>query len=395
MLSLDADLADWLEHLDPKAAEQVRAASRRALARFSAGELDAAGLYSLWAGDGARVLANIAEVIWSQKVEAQWRYGRRNPAAVPRAVSEVLTPLMAGRAHVSEDGVVHDGAGEQIGQVSLSAYRPEVATVDAAVLFARDLNLLGSVRGHRLIRLLTLRVHQQWLAQEDDWRVVEFSSGLKGLQEAIRCQDSSNDRLRALLGAGQFAMFAHPHVVLGGLWTWEEHRGGPGRPGCVRMTVGTALAPTLATRMKREGGSSLQAREARRLVPELQYEPPLRGVSERSQGAAWTLARRFVVHLVNKRRTLHREGTVLISEEDWLRLAHEAGLPRNLLPRVRHMWAAGESDDAPALLHEPERGHFTLADPHALEREFIRLGGKTDLDASDRARAGHHRTART
>jgi len=97
-------------------------------------------------------------------------------------------------------------------------------------------------------------------------------------------------------------------------------------------------------------------------------------VENRSQGAAWTLHRLALVELVDNAEELHRTGTVAIAPQRWRELAQEARLPGDTVTRLLDSWVTGD-DKTPALLVEPERGRWTLADTHKAEREFIADSG--------------------
>jgi hypothetical protein len=167
-------------------------------------------------------------------------------------------------------------------------------------------------------------------------------------------------------------------------------RGNATRLGVLRIVVCDALAPGLAVQLSQNKDSSLIARTARRLVPELRAEPPVLAVNERLHGPAWTLHRLALVELVDRAEELHAHGMIEINAARWRRLATEAKLPADKLPRLLDSWRTGDAH-APPLLVEPEPGRFTLADPHAAERDFIAEGGRRRTEGREAGRKGKQR----
>lgn len=379
MLAIEADLAAWLADTFDQGnlAALLTTAARERWTAYTGGELDALGLFALWADGGAELWAFVAGELWRERVAELWARTRTHRAAVVRAVAmDTLLPVMTRQAGLPglDDGTVRDKLGRELGKI---------ATVDVVTLDAvrRGLNVMGNVTGHRLVKFLVHTVHDQAEALHADPRAVELVGGWSALADALQYTTRDFDELRLLLQAGQHVEWTHKALQIGGLWTWSERRGGPGRPGYVRLIVGDALAPGLAGRMADGGGTSRLATMARRLVPELRHEPPVSAVRLPDQGKAWTLSRLVTVELVDRAEELHRDGAIDIGAARWRELATQAGLPLAELHRLRDSWQSGD-DKAPALLVETG-GRVTLAEPHAAERDFIadagrrRSGGRT------------------
>lgn len=388
MLALDADLADWLLRIDEEKNEEQRDDARGRLAEYRESKRTAAALFARWLDGGA--LRAAARALWRTSVAALWeRQSTRSSPAVIRAVAaDRLIPAMAKQTQYLpgfDDGAIRDTRGRELGRIA------EVATLDVGLLdqVRMGLDLLGSVPAHRLIRELVHRVHDQWEASDVDARTVDFEGGWSALAQAIRDQSSGHDRLRAILEAGQHVAWTHPAIgTIGGLWTWRAWRGNQTRPGCVRITVGDALAPGLAAMLADTGNTSDAARKARRLVPELRGDLPVDGVRDRDQGKAWTLHRLALIELVDRSTELATEGSVAIAPTRWRQLANDASFPIDTLPRLLDVWQRGDNK-APPLLRETEPGRFTLADTHAAERAFIEASGKARIQGRENARKGN------
>jgi hypothetical protein len=223
---------------------------------------------------------------------------------------------------------------------------------------------------------------------------VDFVGGWDGFARDLGLTSRHhNQQARDVLRLGQHIEWAarHGHAG-GGWWTWTYKRGSRAGPGRVRVVLGDMLLPGYAVEMKYTAASRARlTREARRLVPELRHEPPLSAVEGGLEGPGLLLQRLFMLALVDGSDELARKGTVQIPEDEWQRLATDAGLPRERLMRVLESWCNGD-DKAPALLERNGWG-FTLASEHSLELEFLveqgqrRIDGLNDRSTKSRKKA--------
>ena len=109
------------------------------------------------------------------------------------------------------------------------------------------------------------------------------------------------------------------------------------------------------------------------------------GARDRDQGPIWTLHRLMLVELGDYAEELAQGGSVTITSERWRELAKTAGVPLSIVDRTLDAWVAGEDEKAPALLERTGKGEWTLAEPHAPEREFIAAGGAKRAKGRKRA----------
>ena len=250
----------------------------------------------------------------------------------------------------------------------------------------RGLELFGSVVGNRLLKSLVLRSHEQQERGDPFALRVRYAGGWAGLADALGFKDKNTAPLVHLAEAGAAVVWATAYARGMALWALAVTRGNHLRPGEVAFTLNTPLAPGYAAELASEKNNSRPARMARRLVPELRYEPPTGAVRANEAGAVWTLHRRFLLELVDRAEEMVTQGGVALSSEDWRRFALEVGLPVATLPKVLDSWRAGESAAAPALLAELEPGLWTLADAHDLERRFLHEAGERRLKGREHGR---------
>lgn len=317
----------------------------------------------------------MVRAVWARIKAERARARSSRPAVVRATMADVLLPVMSrqGTLPTLDDGRVLDGKRRELGRIALVSARMTNEGV------RRGLELFGSVVGNRLLKSLVLRSHEQQERGDPFALRVRYAGGWAGLAEALGYQAKDTTSLLHLAEAGASVVWSTPHARGLALWALAVTRGNQRRPGEVAFTLNTPLAPGYAAELADEGSTSLVARTARRLVPELRYEPPTGAVRPNEAGAVWTLHRRFLLELVDRAEELVTLGGVALSSDDWRRFAKEVGLPPATLAKVLDSWKAGESAAAPALLIEPEPGRWALADPHDLERRFLLEAGERRL----------------
>jgi hypothetical protein len=321
--------------------------------------------------EGERFLVLLARALWADVVgPKQTLVEARRPAIVRAIAADRLLPAMTRQMGFPDldDGTVRDDKGRVLARIALTTD----ATLEAV---RRGAYALGTVTGNRLIRALIHRSHDAWNHGDHDPRRVAFEGGWSGLLEALGTTSDQHSLVKDIAKAGQCIEWETAHAKHGGLWLWSERRGTKAARGEVAFVLGDALAPGYADELARTGGNSLPARMARRLVPELRFEPPMGGARERDHGPIWTLHRLMLVEFVDHAEELAKAGSVVITDARWRELAKTAGVAMSIVDRTLAAWTEGESERAPALLEQSGKDEWTLAKPHEPERDFIAAGG--------------------
>lgn len=323
---------------------------------------------ALWADEVGPALDREAAREAAER-EAAREAARANRPAVARVfmVGEIF-PAMAYGAQHEMRGILPDGRElkDRKGR-TVARIEGEIGPV------LRGLEKFGAPVGHRLIDSLVRRAWANYEASSQDPGTVEYEGGWSGLARAIGHDPNDTATLRALAEAGQSIRWDGGLAYGGGWWTWAATRGGPGKPGRVRFNLGDPLRPAYITALElADRAHTPSSREKRRAIPILAYEPPVGALNERSHGAAWLMARLFVVALVDGAEQLHLNGGLRLDEKKWATLADGAGLPFALLSKLRDAWLTGDDPSkAPPLIKEVGGGLVTLGDAHELERIFI------------------------
>lgn len=337
--------------------------------------------------EGERFLINIGRALWAEYIaERVERSKNRRPGVVRQVWASRLLPAMSRQMELpgTDDEAIRDSKGKVIAEIALTTG----ATTEAV---RNGLFGLGTVAGNRLIRALILLSHDSWNMGEQDYRRVAFEGGWQAVAKAIGVHPKDISTLQSIAMAGQCVEWNTPYIKNNGLWTFSERRGSRLGPGEVAFVLGDAMAPGYAHRLARAKGAdrSLSARMARRLIPELRHEPPVSGARNRDHGAVWTLHRLFMQELVDGAEDLHRHGHIVLTPHKWASMAGMARLPQASLNEVLKAWAKGDSKHVPALI-DRDGDAYTLADPHSLERDFIKASGAKR--ARGRSRATKKRT---
>lgn len=306
----------------------------------------------------------IARYLLRALLPAAQREVAHRPAIARGIVHDGLLPLMARAVEVRDLKIIERNSGALVAELAPS--------VDAALAerLAQPgaLDIFGRVHAHRLINRVARTVHEQKEAGVADFRAVVFEGGFSGLRDAIGYNDSKNAGLEELLNAGAGVQFVSPTIQGRGLWTWSNTKGPKGR---LEIVAGAPMLPNF-----NEGyaGNYIDARTARRLIPVLEHEPRLDMLNPRSQGAALTLVWLMLVELRDHAEQLATSGAIRTTAARWRALAERAGLPAGLITEILDAWSA-RGGDAVQLI-ERNGAEWTLADPHALARDFIVEAGR-------------------
>ena len=362
----DALLADFLEELGAeKDAKNIREGGPQT------------PLERRWVGEERKLPAALLALVraaWQSVKAERERAKSSRPAVVRATVADVLMPVWRRQQvlPVLDDGRVLDDKGQELGRIALVS-----GSMTTHEDTRKGLELFGSVTGHRLVRSLVLRSHEQQERGDPFALRVRYEGGYEGLAEELHCS-SNKDRaaLPFMAEAGASVVWSTPYARGLALWALAVKRGNHLRRGEVAFTLNTPLAPDYARELADEGKQSRSARIARRLVPELRLEPPTGAVRPNEAGAVWTLHRRFLLECVDRAEELAALGAIVLPLADWREFAAEVGLPALTVPKVLASWRDGESELAPALIVEPEPWHFALGPAHDLEWRFLVEQGK-------------------
>lgn len=381
----DAAVAAALAVANSAAADEVVKAASVRFANYLAGSVSAADFLARWV-DGT-VLAMLAVDLADSHRSTSWQCpGAVVPALARSLVVDVLPAAGSARPIAVTADVacpIHDRCARQIGRLNLA-----VLDCDAVTAVAKGLPQFDTLAAQRLLRHLVRSASDQKALQIPDYRKVSFAHGWRGLAECIGDRRADPAALQELLYAGQSVHWTVNGYEYGGLWTFRAVRGNAHAPGLVTIVVGEALAPHFVLASEALAANTDTARKSRRLVPELRYEPPVLALRPNERGKAWLLHRRLLVEFVDRGPDLFNRGSVAISPALWTEMAREVGLPASSVSRLVDSWKSGESEEAPALVIEPQPEHYTLSAAHDVELGFILEGARRRIQGRKAAEIG-------
>lgn len=328
-------------------------------------------------------LRYLADVLWLDRVSAAFEVERERieremshrPALARGLVHDNLLPMLARRVEVRGEQIIARDGGAVVAHIAPSI------NAGLALRLADALDVFGRVHAHRLINHLVRTVHEQKEAGVTDFRALEFEGGFSRLRDVIDYTLGKNDDLEDLLDAGSCLQFVVPDGQGAGLWTWWATRAARGRKASLRIVVGDPLLPNFNEVYK---GNASDPRLARRLIPVLEHEPRLDMLHTKHQGPALTLVWLMLVELRDNAEQLATSGAIRTTTARWRDLAERAGLPAGRVAEVLEAWSA--RDSATPQLIERSGAEWTLAEPHALARDFIVEAGRRMNEGKENGR---------
>ena len=328
-----------------------------------------ASLFSMWLGETGKISEitsirnrGFARVVWLHVVRPGIEKAHKKPASLVRAV-------FADTIAFHSRGQDFDSKTKNLtfeGRRLASIIDP---SIDLDVI-ERGLSLLGSVLSHRLLRWQVHTGHDQYMAGLPYANVLEIDGGWSALAKQLGFKEKDIPDLKKLIYAQAHFRFDFPDGSKGNLVQYNERPAMGQDRARLTITLGTPLLPSFVHGLPKRTTD-------RKLVPYPKEPPPLFG-RPNEHGQQLTMSLAFVAELRERASELATNGTVQLTQDDWIRMADRSQLPRKLIVPVLETWESGDTRSRPFIVKEGT-DRFTLSDAHLAEREFLIEAGQMEI----------------
>lgn len=366
---LDEALAVLLEGIGERGKEAAESVRRTRKSRRERGER--------WRpyADPLRVPRALARALWADEVAHRARKHVALARVVHSKVVEILRPgLEVREGHIiDKDGIQH--------MLFTKQQALDVPTVEMGViprLLSRGVELLGSVNAHRVVRHLAVAGHQQVQMDKADARVLTYFGGWSAFAAAAKVPES--EEARAIIVALAHGTFTLGDGTKGNLLSYTDRRGGPGKPGFVRVTIGDILLPHFTHSL--DQGKQRSAIENRQLVPVVDFAPFYGKKNHHAAQASFQM--RLMARFRAAAGEMVRTGWVRIERHEMESMARDSFLPDDVLDKVLDLWTQDGPKGPAFLVRDGDR--YNLAEHFAPARAFLEAAGRMSRGRSQGGR---------
>lgn len=316
----------------------------------------------------------LAEVLWEDKCSRLWQREASGHPAVARPIIDKMI-VVAGshknKKFVEKEGeiICYDRSGDPI--LTAPAVDPNMIS-----LFKEGVRGLSSLTGHKMLRWQVNAGFERWASGETDPRLIKIDGGYSKIAELIRCANKRDiATVREILHAQAHGYFTFPDGSRGNMITLRiEERHKNQEPSKIHIVLGDMLLPEYVCQLKRSD---------KLLVP-IGDLPPLHG-SPNSHASQAQLQLLVFQEFSNQSDRLAQEGSVLISNEQWKRLAYEAGISPEKIEIVISHWC---QPDLFNCFLEKQGDEYRLASYYHRAQKFLEGQGKRRITNSERGKRG-------
>jgi hypothetical protein len=322
----------------------------------------------------------LAQALWLDVVRPKLDRLSSSHAALARVVHVDVIGLLRPGLSVRDNHIVDtDGRQRMLWTQSQALDVPTVEMGALPKLLKRGIEKLGSIQAHRIVRHVVVEGHRRVITGEADPRVLRYQGGWSGFAQQANVTEPED--AREIVFALAHAVHELPDGAHGNLLLYTVRRGTKGNPGSITITLGDMLLPHFVHSIDQSKGRA--ATEHRQLVPIVDFA----GFVGRNNGhaAQATLQMMLVARLRTAAAELAETGAVTIRDSELLDLAAEAGLSRDLLPKVIDRWTC-DGDDAPAFLVK-QGDRYTLAEHFRPALDFLVDAGQQSIARSKAGKA--------
>ena len=371
-LSLDVFFANHLAKLGSsgKSLSEALLSASSSWQKSYQEDRQALSLFRLWVDFDippyyCRYLKLLAEVLWKDRVEAQFQKTQKHPPALTLSVQKPLTRLFSSRIYP----MVHQEKTTLLYEGKIAAEGPFVEPKYSALL-AKGIQNLGSIYHHKLLRYECQTGYENWIAGKTDPRILRFERGETEIAEILGFKfKQAPGIIKSLLYAQSHMNFHFDDQSLGQLISLKHFKSPTThREEGLEIILGAQLMPYYTFQTDRKN---------RLLVP-LPSLPPF--VSAPQYHAGQALLQMLVMEeFTHQSIELATTDGIEISDEKWDEFLKLSALPVSVFKQVRYRWLA-DGDDGPRFLVQLSKDRYRLGDFYAKELKFLHSQGALRKD---------------
>lgn len=240
--------------------------------------------------------------------------------------------------------------------------------------FMEGVKGLCSLTGHKMLRWQVNAGFERWASGEKDPRLIKIDGGYSRIAELIKCPSKRDIAvIREILHVQARGWFTFPDGSHGNMITLRiEERHKNQEPSKIHIILGDMLLPEYVCQLKRSD---------RLLVP-IEDLPPFHG-SPNSHASQAQLQLLVFKEFSNQSDRLAQEGFILITQEQWKRLACESGLSPDKVDIVIAHWCQSNLTNC---FLERQGDEYRLASYYNRAQKFLEDQGKRRIINSERGK---------
>lgn len=320
----------------------------------------------------SRALLILCECVWMDIVKALWKKQTEGHPSLAKTVIDKMISFSSpykNKKFIEKDGsiICYDKSDDQI-------FTAPAIDKNMIALFMEGVKGLCSLTGHKMLRWQVNAGFDRWASGEKDPRLIKIDGGYSRIAELIKCANKRDiATVREILHVQAHGCFRFPDGSHGNMITLRiEERHKNQEPSKIHIVLGDMLLPEYVCQFKRSD---------RLLVP-IGDLPPLHG-SPNSHASQAQLQLLVFKEFSNQSDRLAREGSVLITQEQWKRLAYESGLSPDKVDIVIAHWY--QSDLFNCFL-ERQGDEYRLGSYYNRTQNFLEDQGKRRIANSERGK---------
>ncbi|MDP1608974.1 MAG: hypothetical protein Q8L98_06650 [Chlamydiales bacterium] len=307
-----------------------------------------------------RYLKLLAEILWKDRVEAQFLKDQKHVPALTLTVQRPLIRLFSSCTQmiVQQEKMMISHEGSIVAETVST--EPKYAA-----LLAKGIKSFGSIYHHKLFRYECEMGYNNWIEGKPDPHVIRFERGETEIAEMLGFKfKQAPSIIKSLLHLQSHMTFHFDDQSSGHLISLKEFKSQTtSREQGLEIALSAQLMPYYTFQTDRKG---------RLLVPMAKF-PPF--VSAPQYHAGQALLQMLIMEEFTRQSILFSHAdSIEIPEEKWQEFCKSSGLPVSVFKQVRYRWLS-DGEDGFRFLVQVAKNKYTLGESYMKECQFLRAQG--------------------